>query len=291
MSIELYSLIRRRSVGSPTKKSILLYMADAASDDGSGIWVSKGNMAADLEMKSKRTVQTHISELVSVGIVFEVGQRKCRNGFTVEYRIDLGAVLSLPSTRAFPAPVPQHLAGAGNAPVQEMHPTGAGNAPLPVQEMHPNHPFNHYRTLCPADADHTQDLDFDFQDFISKFSSAYPRMGDAEKTEDALRAALGEGADPQVMLAGAKAYAVEQEGNKPRYILYSENWLKQKRWRQLVTKPKEPVDPKKILKARAKTILEGKAFICRHITVASAGECITAQLVTVEQCRTAGINL
>jgi hypothetical protein len=63
-------------------------------------------------------------------------------------------------------------------------------------------------------------------------------MGDAEKTEDALRTALGEGADPQEVLAGAKAYAVEQEGNKPRYILYSENWLKQKRWRQLVTKPK-----------------------------------------------------
>lgn len=266
MSIELYSLIRRRSVGSPTKKSILLYMADAASDDGSGIWVSKGNMAADLEMKSKRTVQTNISELVAAGIVFEVGQRKCRNGFTVEYRIDLGAVLSLPSTRA-------------------------GNAPLPVQEMHPNHPFNHYRTLCPAGADHTQDLDFDFQDFISKFSSVYPRMGDAEKTEDALGTALGEGADPQEVLAGAKAYAIEQEGNKPRYILYSENWLKQKRWRLLVTKPKEPVDPKKILNARAKTILEGKPFICRHITAAAAGECINAQLVTVEQCRTAGINL
>ncbi|WP_139792915.1 hypothetical protein [Pseudophaeobacter leonis] len=63
-------------------------------------------------------------------------------------------------------------------------------------------------------------------------------MGDAEKTEDALRKALGEGTDPTEILAGAKAYAVEQAGNQPRYIKYSENWVEEKRWRQHVRKPR-----------------------------------------------------
>ncbi len=291
MSIEIYSLIKRRIVGSPTKKAILLYMADAASDDGSGIWVSKGNMAADLEMKSKRTVQTNISDLVEAGIVSEVGQRKCRNGFTVEYRINLNTVSCLPPTRARNAPVPLYVGGAGNARVQELHPTGAGDAPLPVQEMHPNHPLNHYRTLCPAAADHTQPLDFDFSDFWDQFAAAFPRMGDAEKTEDALRRALGEGADPAEILAGAKAYAVEQVGNQPRYIKYSENWIEEKRWRQHVSKPSAAVDPQVILEIRAKDIREAKPFVCRSITAHAAGECISAGLVSVAQCKAAGINL
>ncbi|WP_417702263.1 helix-turn-helix domain-containing protein [Pseudophaeobacter sp.] len=290
MSIEIHALIKRRVVGSPTKKAILLYMADAASDDGSGIWVSKGNMALDLEMKSKRTVQTNIADLVEAGIVSEVGQRKCKNGFTVEYRINLNTVSSLPQTRAANAPVPQHIAGALNARVQEMRPTGAGDAPPPVQEMHPNHPLNHNRTLCAADADHTQQLDFDFSGFFDQFADAFPRMGDAEKTEDALRKALGEGTAPAKILVGAKAYAVEQKGNQPRYIKYSENWIEEKRWRQHVTKPVASVDPQKVLEERAKDIQARKPW-ARTIKVSQAGECITAGLVSVAQCRAAGINV
>ena len=51
-----------------------MYMADKASDDGSGIWVSKKNMAADLEM-AIRTLQTNIKDMVSAGIITEAGQK------------------------------------------------------------------------------------------------------------------------------------------------------------------------------------------------------------------------
>lgn len=289
MSIEIYSLVKRRVVGSPTKKAILLYMADAASDDGSGIWVSKANMAADLEMKSKRTVQTNIADLVEVGLIAEVGQRKCKNGFTIEYCINLNVVSGLPLTRAANAPVPLYVAGAGNARVQEMHPTGAGDAPPPVQEMHPNHHRNHNRTLCPADAGQTQELDFD--GFLSEFVNVFPRMGAMEATEDALRAALAKGEDAQEILAGARAYAIEQVGNKPRFIKYPENWIAAKRWRQHITAPRKEVDPRKVLEARAKDIKSGKPFLCRGITAHAAGECISAQLVTLDECRNAGIAI
>jgi hypothetical protein len=285
-------------VGSQVKKSILHYMADCASEDGSGIWVSKTNMAADLEIKSVRTVQSNIKELIASGLVEEVGKRPCKTGFTFEYRIVINAVLALPSTReggncapAGNAPLPLHVGGAVNAPLQEMHPTPAGDAPPPLQEMHPNHPLNHNRTLCPAAAEHTQPLDFDFSGFRNQFADAFPRMGDAEKTEDALRRALGEGADPVEILAGAKAYAVEQAGNQPRYIKYSENWIEEKRWRQHVSKPSAAVDAQVLLEIRAKDIREAKPFVCRSITAHAAGECITAGLVSVAQCKAAGINL
>ena len=45
MSNLVSNLIQTKKVGSLTKKAILMYMADKASDDGSGIWVSKANMA------------------------------------------------------------------------------------------------------------------------------------------------------------------------------------------------------------------------------------------------------
>ncbi len=75
-------------------------------------------------------------------------------------------------------------------------------------------------------------------------------MGDAEKTEDALRRVLGEGADPVEILAGAKAYAAEQADNQNGYIKYSENWIEEKRWPQHVSKPGAAVDPQVISGAR-----------------------------------------
>ena len=56
-----------------------MYMADKASDDGSGIWVSKKNMAADLEM-AIRTLQTNMRDMVSSGLLTEAGQKKCKTG-------------------------------------------------------------------------------------------------------------------------------------------------------------------------------------------------------------------
>ncbi|EBA18378.1 putative replication protein [Roseobacter sp. SK209-2-6] len=291
MSIEMYSLIKRRVAGSPTKKAILLYMADAASDDGSGIWVSKGNMAADLEMKSKRTVQTNIAELVAAGILSEVGQRKCKNGFTIEYRINVDAVSSLPQTRAGNAPLPQHIAGAGNAPVQEMHLTGAGDAPPPVQEMHPNHPLNHKGTMCPADTGHTQPLDLDFGPFFDEVWRLCPRQDSWSQTEEAVKAVIDGGAVPADVLGATRAYAKRTAGHDPSRIKYSQNFFADGFWEQFVPKRAAKVDQAEILRRRAADIIAGKSFLTRSISAHAAGECITAGLVTAEQCRDAGINL
>lgn len=142
MSNVITGQVRRRKVGSPTRKAVLMFMADCASDDGSGIWTSKSNMAADLEM-GRRTVQNSIDDLAADGLISVAGHRKCKNGFTVEYRINLDAVLMLEKTRA------SGVTRAGDAhvePVQEVHtcstdtPRRAERAPQDVQDVHINHP-------------------------------------------------------------------------------------------------------------------------------------------------------
>ena len=128
MSNIISGIAQKRIVGSNPRKSVLMLMAACASDDGTGVWTSKANMAADLEM-SKRTVQAAINEMIEMGVVYASGRRPCRNGFTIEYGIHIPSLLALKCTRA------------GDAPVQEVHPTGAGDAPQDVQELHPNSPL------------------------------------------------------------------------------------------------------------------------------------------------------
>ena len=121
MSNLVSNLVQTKKVGSNTQKSILMYMADKASDDGSGIWVSKKNMAADLEM-AIRTLQTNIRDMVSAGIITEAGQ-KHKNGYTVDYTINLervGTYRTLGNTM-------QHL-----HPCMKCTPTHVAPAPLPL---------------------------------------------------------------------------------------------------------------------------------------------------------------
>ena len=107
MSNLIAASVQRRVVGSATRKAVLLYMADKAADDASGIWTSKANIARDLEL-SRRAVQIAIAELIRDGLVSEAGQRDCKHGYTVEYSILPEAVDKLVSTREQDSPRESH---------------------------------------------------------------------------------------------------------------------------------------------------------------------------------------
>jgi len=262
-----------------------MFMAACASDDGSGIWTSKANIAADLEM-SKRTVQRAVDALLAASLISEVGQRKCRNGFTVEYRINIEAIEKLPSTRDTVTPLDTKSTGDTMSPVSPCHLTGVTMSPHGVSQCHPNLTGTILEPLCAADAANTG-----LSDFFDWFFAVYPRAGDREKTEAALKKAVcQDGVSCETILSGAKAYAAEQKGNLPRYVAYSENWVEQKRWLQFATAAK-PVSPDVIFEQRAKAIRERQSWVARHVSAASARELISRGLVTVEQCREVGIAL
>jgi len=95
MSNHLISLVYTRQLGSIVRKSVLVLMADKASDNGDGIYASKQTMADEL-CCSRQTVITTIKSLEDDGIVFQKALRRFSNGYTVEYCIDITRVSQLP---------------------------------------------------------------------------------------------------------------------------------------------------------------------------------------------------
>lgn len=140
MSNLIAAAVQRRVVGSATRKAVLLYMADKAADDGSGIWTSKANIARDLEL-SRRAVQMAIAELIRDGLILEAGQRNCKHGYVVEYTMVAGAVDNLASTREQDSP---RESGARVTREPRSHD--------PVNQVHPNHPKNLTTTPLPETA-------------------------------------------------------------------------------------------------------------------------------------------
>lgn len=59
-----------------------MFLADKASDDGSGIWCSKGTIQRHTEL-GETTVKRTVREFLKEGILVETGARTCKNGFTV----------------------------------------------------------------------------------------------------------------------------------------------------------------------------------------------------------------
>ncbi|QDP64870.1 MAG: hypothetical protein Unbinned5081contig1001_27 [Prokaryotic dsDNA virus sp.] len=229
MSNKVVSLIQERVFGSPTKKSVAVYMADRASDDGSGIWTSKAHMAADTEL-SKRSVQNAIGELEALGLIKNVGKRKCQNGFTYEYQIVIEAVLTLPSTRK--------RTGAGDSPVQQVHVSGAGDSPQDVQEIHPNHPRTIHEPPNSASADlfsaNEKTVQPDETDVLfDRFWKVFPKKAGKPSARKAFEKAIKR-APAEIIIKRATRYAEwlsEASATEFRpHPKHPQGWLNDDRW-------------------------------------------------------------
>lgn len=228
MSNIVCGLVQKRKVGSLTRKGILMFMASCASDDGSGVWASKATMARDLEM-GIRTVQISIDDLSKQGLISEVGTRKCPHGYTIEYRLNLDAIRALAPTHPR-SEKPSDSGGAGGAPVQDMHSTGAGHASQDVQEMHPNHPKTILEPSTRGYAREERVSDFE------RVWSAYPldRRRGRSTCEAQVALAESEGVPIDDIVGAVLAYARETEGFTRSKVCYSDNWFRDRRWQQWV---------------------------------------------------------
>lgn len=265
---------RRQTVGSPAGKSVLLEIALFANQKGE-CWPGVDTIRSNTEL-GESTVRKHISNLQSLGLI-SVTERPGASNF---YRLTPPDgrplyVVDPPSNGPSPST-------SGTPPLHDVDlspPDGGPKQPITTIEQ-PNEP-------CAADAPHT----FDFNSFLGKFESAYPRMGDERSTEDELRKAIDAGADPDHILAAVRAYAEEQKGNNPQYIAYSENWVRNKRWERH-TMPKSPAaNAAAVDEQRAKAIREGQGWISRHISAAAARDLVARGLVTPAECASAGVQL
>lgn len=132
MSNDIINLVYRKVLGSPVRKSILVYLADRASDDGSAIWASKSTIAAATDCGVSTVIRT-MGNFVSEGILIEVGHSPCQGGATIVYAMDLKRVASLPDAKPGKGKTPP---AAG--PLPERDPSRSGTPPLPERDPHPS---------------------------------------------------------------------------------------------------------------------------------------------------------
>ena len=208
MSNLVSNLIQTKKVGSLTKKAILMYMADKASDDGSGIWVIKSNMAADLEM-TDRAVRIHIKDMIAMGIVSESGQRQCRSGYTIDYSINLNIIHALQPTRSTPE---------RDSPLNDIQP-------------HPCMTF----TPTPERGSDKPSIEPPLEPsllnikYFDEFYSEYPRKVGKGAARKAWAKAIKK-ADVHYIISSATCYAKTIVGTDQTFVPHPATWLNQERW-------------------------------------------------------------
>ena len=296
MSNVVSALVQKRKVGSPTRKAILMFMASCASDDGTGVWSSKATMARDLEM-GKRTVQVSIDDLVAQGLISEVGTRSCAHGFTVEYCMNLGAILALEPTnpnevrkgkskRSDTSTRPAKSRGAGDAPVQDVHPTGAADAPQDVQDVHPNLTGTILEPPTRTDAREAAVSEFEV------IWSEYPTDRQRGKTacQECVVQALADGVPANRIIAAVRSYAKETSGYTRSKVSFADNWFKAHRWQDhgpKVSAGKSDNDPAMFWAGRIKA---GKPVHGNPISAGLAREMIGRGLVSADQLQSVGVS-
>jgi hypothetical protein len=75
-------------------------------------------------------------------------------------------------------------------------------------------------------------------DAFERFMQAFPQRdggNDLAVARTAWRGAVARGADPEMIVAGALAYAAATEGRPRRYIMSARRWLSESRWREAVS--------------------------------------------------------
>ncbi|MBL4918671.1 hypothetical protein [Szabonella alba] len=285
MSWRVANECAERRFGSAARKQIIMFLADKASDDGSGIWCSKGTIQRHTEL-GESTVKRTISDFLKEGILIETGRRPCKNGFTVIYRIVLARVMALESMTE-----PDEGTGSTVDPVQTEPGTGATVDGVRGPGWTPNHPETIHKppTRKRAEAAAVEDERFE------KILGAYPKDRQRGKAACLVRIeeAVKEGVDPDDLLRAVQAYATESEGFTRSKVCFADNWFADRRWQRFLDALAEKRQAQTALTAdhhvRLAAWVRDRSPMCKHITAPQVTALVTAGLVTDGQLRAAGL--
>ena len=282
MSWRVANACAERKFGSATRKQIIMFLADKASDDGSGIWCSKGTIQRHTEL-GETTVKRTIREFLKEGILVETGARGCKNGFTVIYRIELAKIETLELTAE-----PEMETGVTVDPVQTGPGTGATVAGVPGPPRPPNHPKTIHKPP-------TRESLAVGEEEAERILAAYPpdRLRGTSGCLDRISAALADGVDADSLLQAVQAYATESAGFTRSMVCFSDNWFNSRRWRKYL----DAIDAeRKSAKAKEVEMLDRLAGwvtechpMCQHITQHQVNALLAAKMVTEEELRAAGL--
>ena len=275
MSWRIANECAERRFGSAARKQIIMFLADKASDDGSGIWCSKG------------TIQRTIIDFLREGILIETGRRHCKNGYTVIYRIVLERVAALDSTAE-----PDIEAGVTVNPVQPEPGTGSTVNGVRGSRWTPNHPKTIHKPPTRRREAAAEVEDFETE----KILAAYPedRIRDRRTTLRLIAAAEKAGVEPDDLKQAIKAYANESEGYTRSKVCFSDNWFKMRRWEKGLAQVQADREKAREAEAKGRASLaewiHERHPLCRHITNRQTEDLIASKLVTPEQVCAAGLQ-
>lgn len=210
MSWHVANECAERRFGSAARKQIIMFLADKASDDGSGIWCSKGTIQRHTEL-GESTVKQTINNFLKEGILIEIGRRRCKNGYTVIYSIVLLQIAQLESTTE-----PDIEAGSMVDP--EPRPQRTPNHPKTIHKP----PTRKRATAEVSDAE--------------KILAAYPpdRLRGKPVCFAQIEEAMKEGIDPKNFLQAVQSYANDSEGLTRSKVCFSDNWFQSRRWQPYI---------------------------------------------------------
>jgi len=282
MSWRVANLCAERRFGSPVRKQIIMFLADKASDDGSGIWCSKGTIARHSEL-GDTTVKRAISEFLAEGILVETGRRPCVNGYTAIYRIDLDAVGLLETISDPDLGTGSRADGVRSGPGR-----GANVDGVPGPERTPNHPKTIQKPPTRAEA-----CEAVVAPELERIWAAYPadRRRDRTTCLRRIREALAE-VSPDELLAAVRAYAAESEGFTRSKVSFSDNWLRDGKWRRHIEelrrrKAEAEVAAEKQL-ALVAAWVKARHGMCKHVTETQVAAAVECGLISRQEAQTVG---
>jgi hypothetical protein len=283
MSWKIANLCADRIFGSAARKQIIMFLADKASDDGSGIWCSKGTIQRHTEL-GESTVKRTITDFLREGILVETGRRPCKNGFTVIYRIVLDRVMALESSAE-----PDEGTGSTVDPVQRDPGRGFRVDGVPGPRWTPNHPETIHKPPTRKRAEAAVD------ERVDRIWAAYPKDRQRGKAAclSKIEEALKEGVDPNDLLRAVQAYATESAGFTRSKVCFSDNWFAARRWQRFLDAMAEEQQARTALAAdhhaRLAAWVRDRSPMCKHITAPQVTALVAAGLVTDGQLRAAGM--
>lgn len=304
MSNFVSAKVHKKVFGSATRKAVMIYFADKASDGGEGIWASKTTIAAELELARSTVIKT-INELVADGILIVVGDRRHRNGATVEYDISMVVVDRLPDVelpRSEPTPGRGDCGPTrpGAGPVRQADPSESRT--LPVREPDIMMSESRTQTILEPSLNHTGAGAREAMPApetlvaFERFWQAHPKPKQRERTLALWLAAKKSGVATQRIIAEAQRYRQVNQGKDSRYLVSSDRWLEQRRWEGEPGKPPPSQDERaRGIAATARHIvgrIRDGAFVAASAWTPPIVACVVAeQLLTTDQLRAAGVRV
>ncbi|MBL4805737.1 MAG: hypothetical protein JKY31_00420 [Rhodobacteraceae bacterium] len=287
MSFHVTSTCTLRKFGSATRKQIISFLADKASDDGSGIWCSKGTIAQSTEL-SKSTVKRTITQFLNEGIILETGKRSNSRGYTVEYRINLDQVAQLPLTKELP-----ETTGVTVNPVQHEPRRGSTVHPQGGSPRTPNHPLTIPKPPT-RKRDGAEEV-FSSKEFETVWG-AFPedRRRNKETCQQIFEEAISQEVTPEDILAAVQTYAQTTAGYTRGKVKFSDNWFRSTSWVEHVTARNEAEKSNALVLQdsleRCKSWISNRSSMCAHISKAQIEALIAKGDVTQTMLISAGIR-